>query len=62
MLADSERPIENLRDRTEPEHWLAGGGRGGAEGRVTVTGTVRTKFFLFANAAKRSIIFLRRLG
>ena len=49
LLAQSQKAIRNPRDRTEPERWLAGGGRGGALGRVTVTGTVRKQFLFFQN-------------
>jgi hypothetical protein len=48
MLAGKERPTENLAARTKPERFEQGGGGGRAERRVTVTGTGRKQFFLFA--------------
>jgi hypothetical protein len=48
LSAQRERPTQNLAHRTKPERVEQGGGGGRAERRVTVTGTVRKQFFLFA--------------
>jgi hypothetical protein len=45
VLAQRERPTENLATSLDRFLRLAGGGRGGALGRVTVTGTYRKQFF-----------------
>ena len=47
VLAQRERPTENLRYRTKPERVEQGVGGGRAERRVADTVTGRKQFFLF---------------